>query len=180
MNTHHRPVRTTIILGGLGALVWLLADWAAGGYWAWPPMTFGIIWLMTASYAMALVRWSGRSILAVVFPLLVLAITGGVTPRYGVALGLTLAVLSWIRSGICFPRAPLLSLFRELILCGGGGLVVALWGPSTPLSWGLGIWLFSLVQALFFILFEPVSRSSVPPPDPFDLARHRIEDLLGG
>jgi len=180
MNADHRPVRTTIILGGMGALAWLLADWAVGGYWPWPLITFGIIWLMTATYAMALARWSGRSILAVIFPLLVLAMTGVVMPRYGVAFGLTLAVLSWIRSGICFPRAPLLSLLRELFLCGGGGLVVALWGPSTPPTWALGIWLFSLVQSLFFVLFEPEPSSSAPPPDPFDLARRRIEDLLEG
>lgn len=178
MNSEPRPVRTTIILGGAGALALIAATWATGGYWAWPLITFGIIWLMVASYAIALVRWGGQGILAVVFPLLVLGIIGVVLPLSNLALGLALAVFSWIRSGICFPRSPLSSLLRELILCGGGGLVVAGWGPSTPLSWGLGIWLFSLVQALFFILFEPASRSSTPPPDPFDLALRRIENLL--
>lgn len=178
MNSEYRPVRTTIILGGAGALAWILAAWVTGGYWAWPLITFGIIWCMIASYAIALVRWSGRGILAVVFPLLMLGIIGVVMPLSDLALGLALVVFSWIRSGICFPRSTLLSLLRELILCGGGGLAVACWGPSTPLSWGLGIWLFSLVQALFFILCEPASRPSVTPPDPFDLALRRIENLL--
>jgi len=180
MNADHRPVRTTILLGGMGALAWIVADGVIGGYWAWPLIAFGIIWFMSASYAVALVRWSGGGILASVFPLLVLGVLGVVMPRSGLAFGMALVVLSWIRSGICFPRSPLVSLFRELILCGGGGLVVALWGPPTPLSWGLGIWLFSLVQALFFILFEPVSLSSAAAPDPFELALHRIENLLDG
>lgn len=181
MNSDHRAVRTTIILGGVGALAWILAGGAMGWHWAWPLVAFGMIWLMTATYALSLTRWSGRRRLAVVFPLLMLGSIGVVMPRSGVTIGLALVVLSWIRSGICFPRSLLQSLFRELILCGGGGLVVFLWGPSTPLSWGLGIWLFSLVQALFFTLFEPVSRSAVtPPPDPFDIALRRIEDLLGG
>lgn len=180
MTTEYRPVRTTIILGGMGALVWFLANWAIGGYWAWPLMAFGIIWLMTASYAMVLVRWSARGLLESVFPLLVLGCIGVMMPRSGMALGLVLIVLSWIRSGVCFPRSPLQSLFRELILCGGGGLVVALWGPSTPIAWVLSIWLFSLVQSLFFVLFEPATRSSASLPDPFDLARHRIENLLDG
>jgi hypothetical protein len=178
MTTEQRPVRTTIILGATGALAWIVADWATGGFGAWPLIAFGIIWFMIASYAIALVRWSGRGILAVIFPLLVLGIIGAVMPLSDLALGLALVVFSWIRSGICFPRSPLASLVRELILCGGGGWVVAFWGPSTPLSWGLGIWLFSLVQALFFILFEPAARSSAPPPDPFALALHRIERLL--
>lgn len=178
MKTEHRPVRTTIIIGGVGALAWFFADRALGGSWAWPLMAFGTIWLISASYAVALVRWSGRGIRGSFFPLLVLGFIGVMVPRSIVTIGLAVIVLSWIRSGVCFPSAPLRSLLRELLLCGGGGLVVTLWGPSTPLAWALGIWLFSLVQSLFFVLFEPESRSSAPPPDLFDLARHRIEDLL--
>ena len=53
-----------------------------------------------------------------------------------------------------------------------------LWGLTTPLSWGLGIWLFGLMQALFFILFEPGSPSAAIPRDPFDHALQRIEALL--
>ena len=47
MNSEYRPVRTTIILGGAGALAWILAAWVTGGYWAWPLITFGIIWCLS-------------------------------------------------------------------------------------------------------------------------------------
>jgi hypothetical protein len=67
---------------------------------------------------------------------------------------------------------------REAILCGGGGLCLMLWNLSTPVSWGLGIWLFGLMQALFFILFEPTSPSAGRPRDPFDHALQQIEVLL--
>lgn len=179
MMTTHRPVRTTILIGAIGALAGVAADGLIGGRGAGPLITFAVIWLMIASYALALVRWSGGGILGVVFPLLVLGGLGAAMPRSAMTLGLALVIFSWIRSGICFPRSPLASLGREVLLCGGGGLLVALGGASSPLSWGLGIWLFSLVQALFFIFFESTALSSTPP-DPFDLALRRVEEILDG
>jgi hypothetical protein len=131
-----------------------------------------------AVYALALLRWSGRSLPAVFFPLLVLAGFGAAMPTAGLTFGLALAIFSWIRSGICYPRSVVQSLVREALLCGGGGLCLMLWGLSTPLSWGLGIWLFGLMQALFFILFEPGSPSAELPCDPFDHALQGIEALL--
>ncbi len=178
MNTNHQPVRTTLFLGGLGGLACGLAGWAGAGWGLWPWMSFGITWCLIAVYALMLVRWSGRSLPAVFFPMLVLAGVGGAMPTAGLTFGLALAIFSWIRSGICYPRSVFLSLVREAILCGGGGLCLMLWGLSTPVSWGLGIWLFGLIQALFFILFEPASPSAARPRDPFDHALQRIEALL--
>jgi hypothetical protein len=68
MNTDHRPVRTTLILGGLGGLVYCLAGWAGAGRGLWPWMSFGIVWSLITVYAVMLLRWSGRSLPAVVFP----------------------------------------------------------------------------------------------------------------
>ncbi len=181
MNPWHRPVRTTIILGGLGGLAFLLTGVIGTNGMLRPLIGFGIVWCLMAVYALALVRWSGRGFTEIIFPLLVLGGVGAALPRAGVVFGLTLAILSWIRSGICYPRSGFQVLFREGFLCGGGGLVLAFWGPSTPLSWGMGVWLFSLVQALFFVLFEPgVQSPASPPADRFDQARRRIEELLEG
>ena len=181
MNPSHRPVRTTIVLGGLGGLAFLLAG-VIGAYGMLGPLIgFGIVWCLMTVYALMLARWSGRGLTAIIFPLLVLGGIGVALPRASVVFGLALAILSWVRSGICYPCSGFQALFREGLLCGGGGLVLAIWGPSTPLSWALGIWLFSLVQALFFVLFEPERQSAVrPPADPFEQARRRIEELLEG
>ena len=154
MNTDHRPVRTTLILGGLGGLVCCLAGWAGAWPVFWPWFSFGIVWCLIAVYSLVLLRWSGRRHPAVLFPLLVLAGVGVAMPPAGLVFGLALAIFSWIRSGICYPRSVVQSFLREAFLCGGGGLCLMLWGLSTPLSWGLGIWLFGLMQALFFVLFR--------------------------
>jgi hypothetical protein len=144
-------------------------------------MAFGIIWCLVAAYAFSLARWSGGGIPAVLFPLLVLGGVGAMLPLAGATFALALGVLSWIRSGICYPRTALQALLREMLLCGGGGAALILWDPTTPLAWALGILLFSLVQSLFFVLFEPEARPpDMPPPDPFDHARRRIEALLDG
>ena len=181
MTTWPRPVRTTILLGGLGGLAFLLTGVIAAYGMLKPLICSGIVWCLMAAYALMLARWSGRGLAAVIFPLLVLGGIGVALPRAGVVFGLALAILSWIRSGICYPHSGVQALFREGLLCGGGGLVLALWGLSTPLSWALGIWLFSLVQALFFVLFEPGQGFSADPPaDPFEQARRRIEELLEG
>jgi len=181
MHASHRPVRTTIILGGLGGLAFLLTSLPGipGAFRPW--LSFGLVWGLVAVYALMLVRWSGRGLAEIVFPVLVLGAVGAALPRTGVVFGLTLAILSWIRSSICYPRSGFQALFREGLLCGGGGLVLALWGLSGPLSWALGIWLFSLVQALFFVLFEPGAPGMENPlPDPFEQARCRIEEILEG
>ena len=181
MNPDQRPVRTTIVLGAVGALFVMVAGWMTGPYGIGPHMAFGLVWIITAAYAMALARWSDRSLPAVIFPLLVLGAVGMALPRSVTAYGLVPALLSWIRSGICFPRSVLPSILRELVLSGGGALMVAFWAPPNPFAWAMSIWLFGLVQALFFILFEPrPSSPAAPAPDPFDMAQRRIDELLDG
>jgi hypothetical protein len=181
MSGAQRPIRTTIMAGGLGGLALLLTGVPGIQGGLRPMICLAILWCLMAGYASVLVRWSGRGLTAVVFPLLTLGLAGGLMPPAGLLLALSLAIFSWIRSGICYPCTTVQALFREILLCGGGGLVLYLWGPSSPLSWALGIWLFSLVQSLFFVLFEPGSPSAPdPPPDPFEAARRRIEVLLDG
>ena len=112
MKSDQRPVRATLILGGLGGLSFIAAGVLGVGFGLWPWMAFGIAWCLTAAYALALVRWSGRSLTAVLFPLLVLGGIGAVLPRAGATFVLALGVLSWIRSGVCYPRPVFQALFR--------------------------------------------------------------------
>jgi hypothetical protein len=181
MTNDRKTVRATLFIGGTGALVWLMVAPAVDGYGRWPWSLFAMVCLLLGLYAVVLSRWRGRRPVAVIFPLVVLGLLGPLMPRSSMAFGLVLVVFSWIRSGVCFPGTVARSVRRELVLCGGAGAVVALWGPSTPLTWALGIWLFSLVQALFFILCVPEPLSAAGRPgDAFDHAAHRIEDLLDG
>jgi len=180
MKPEHCPVRATIVLGGVGGAIGLLLQLLLGrGFWA-PFVVQGLVWSVVAGYCWLLVRWSGRGLLAALFPLLILGgVAVWVVPGT-VGLALALALVSWVRSGVCYPRSPGRALGREALLCGGGGLLAAGLAPAAPLAWAAGLWLFFLVQALFFILFEPQRQEVGRDPDleTFERARSAAERLL--
>ncbi len=175
-----RPIRTTLLLGGLSALVWLGSAWVLGWHWSHPMLHGSAFWLMTAVYTLFLVRWSRRGRAEIIFPLVVLGLWGWYLPRAPGTLVMALVTLSWVRSGVCFPCPTGRALMREALICGGAGVLVAVLAPVSALSWALGIWLFFLVQALFFVVFEPDAERTAArvAEDPFERARRRAEELL--
>ncbi len=175
-----RPIRTTLLLGGVGALVWLGGDRILGWHWSHPMLRWSVVWLMIASYTLFLVRCSRRGLAGVVFPLLVLGLWGWHLPQAPGTLVMALVTLSWVRSGVCFPCPTGRALMREVLICGGGGVLVAVLAPVTAMSWALGIWLFFLVQTLFFVVFEPEADRAAASvaEDPFERARRQTEELL--
>lgn len=180
MKYNSRPVRTTILLGGLGGLAWLMVDPVLGWHWIRPMRHFGLIWLLTALYALLLVRWSRCGLVAVVFPLAVLGLWGWHLPCARSTIVMALVILSWVRSGVCFPGPPGRALMREALVCGGGGILVAALAPYSTLSGAAGIWLFFLVQALFFAIFETGAGASAhrAAGDPFERSRRQAEKIL--
>ena len=93
---------------------------------------------------------------------------------------LSLAVISWIRSGICFPNPYGRKLTTELLLCVFGGIPVVFFTPVSTLAWVPGIWMFFLIQALYFVIFE--SQAATPEnryeTDPFERAAMQAEAIL--
>jgi len=90
-----------------------------------------------------------------------------------------ITILSWIRSGLCF-QISVKRFFIELALSFGGGALLAGFVPGSRLTWALGIWLFFLIQALYFIFFETHSAQgkSDPAIDPFEKSRKLAEEIL--
>ena len=91
-------------------------------------------------------------------------------------------MLSWIRSGICFKRKPLAKrLAAETGLGLGSGLLVFSAVPAVTLNGALGVWLFFLIQALYFVLFDyqsgPQAKIEV---DPFEKAKMAARKILSG
>jgi len=49
------------------------------------------------------------------------------------------------------------------------------------LGWALGVWLFFLIQALYFVLFEYQSEPQIKiEVDPFEKAKMAAEKILSG
>lgn len=175
-----RAIRTTLFFGLLSGLLVLVAGWLGGLYWM-PPAVFKLaVWADLAVYAALLARWSGTRWLNIAVPL---GLALGVAVWPGTQMGfylLVLGVFAWIRSGICFNKTPLRALTAELITLAGGAAWVALWNPHSSPAWSLAIWLFFLVQALYFFIvpLQTGPEALLAPVDPFDQARNAARRLL--
>jgi hypothetical protein len=130
------------------------------------------IFLCLAAYSAFLSRSSGRSLRALFAPLFMLAavlatadsVTGFVVPAA--------AGLSWIRSGICFPGPLLRRVCAEAITCATGLALIRLLQPPGPYGLPLSIWMFGLIQALYFVVIDAESSGQTEPP-----IREKIEEV---
>jgi hypothetical protein len=93
---------------------------------------------------------------------------------------LTLVMVSWIRSGICFPIPDGRRLIVELLLCILGGILVTIFTPGSVFAWVPGLWMFFLIQALYFVIFEIKAITPEDPYEtaPFERASRQVEAIL--
>jgi hypothetical protein len=180
MNKKISPVPATVILAAAAAM--LVATVTILPLRPIPRTTAlnAAIFLCLAAYSAFLARSSGRSLRALFAPLFMLAavsaaagsVTGFVVPA---ATG-----LSWIRSGICFPGPLLRRVCAEAITCAAGLALARLLQPPGPYGWALSIWMFGLIQALYFVVID-VERTGVPEKQGQDRMAHahrRADALL--
>ncbi|MBU0484035.1 MAG: hypothetical protein KKB30_05930 [Proteobacteria bacterium] len=175
-----RPVRTTIIYGLLCGLFFVPLVTILRPFFPWSGAVSFVLWLALAGYGIILAGWGGKNKLAVFFPLVVLLVFSFWHNSVGVFAGSGMVILSWVRSGICFTDKMGKRITAELVICAGGGLLVTGFVPQSPVMLALGLWMFFLVQSLYFVVLDdlPGESSSQIEADPFDQARREAEKLL--
>ena len=175
-----KPIRSTIIWGLISGLLVIPLSVGLSRFMPWP-LSFQVsLWLLLAGYGVLLSRWAPESLRSISFPLLVLFL-GAFFIRSTSAFMLTsLVMLSWIRSGICFKEKPFLKrLVAEIGLGLATGLLVSGAVPAMAIGWALGIWLFFLIQALYFVLLDYRSDLEVKiDVDPFEKAKMAAQKIL--
>jgi hypothetical protein len=147
------------------------------------PLAFQLsFWAMLAGYAVLLSRWALRPLKAIGLPLLLLLGFAFLIESATVFQFAALVTLSWVRSGICFRKTPLAKrLVAELGLGLTTGLLVFGIVPGVNLVWALGVWLFFLIQALYFVLFEHRGAlHTQSEADPFEKAKMAAVKILSG
>jgi hypothetical protein len=164
-----RHVRTTLVYGLISALTVMPITGLLAAPIGWPMAFKLVLWLDLFFYAALLARWSGKGISAIVFPTTLLL---GTALWPGVSTGfffLGLAVFSWIRSGSCFCGTPIRAVAAEILTVGGGAGLVVLFSPASTITWAIGIWLFFLIQAVYFFIVPAPGHSylSVSRSQPF-------------
>jgi hypothetical protein len=182
MNRNQRPIRTTMIYGLFCALIFMPAivmidtlnmiDRQIGFRL--------IIWAFLAGYSLFLTRWGQISFQTIIFPLLLPLIFVFTNVYENMFFLLALGVLAWIRSGLSFPGPVIKTMGAEASIGFGSAFLVAHFAPQSLLAWSLGIWMFFLGQAVYFIIFAGHKKSDAARTneDVFESAKRRAEEIL--
>ncbi|MGD8291347.1 MAG: hypothetical protein PVF37_06565 [Desulfobacterales bacterium] len=180
MSVKPHPIRTTLIFGLICAMAFipvnLMLSFALKGQGS----HYLTLWLYTAIYALIVSRWAKNSVFSICYPLLLLLVMAFQTDSVTTFYLLSLTITSWIRNGICFRDSSGKQILVEALLCGFGGILVIVYTPESGLAWMSSIWMFFLIQALYFLIFE--NRAIVPEDlndsDPFEWASGQAETIL--
>lgn len=174
-----QPMQLTVFFGMICGLAFIPMSMAVSSMVYWPFSLRLILWLYLVLYAFLLTRWGKGTVKLIVFPLLVLFITG-IFGDSNIFFVLCLGVLSWIRSSVCFQKSLLMMLVTECVLSLGGGALVAFLTPQTKLAWALGIWMFFLAQSLYFVFWKDSDDPEEEKQgiDPFERASRQVEKIL--
>ncbi|MBC2715400.1 MAG: hypothetical protein HF978_08835 [Desulfobacteraceae bacterium] len=174
-----QPVRTTIFYGLICGLIFLALGLFFERTVFWSAFFRLTIFSCLAAYSFILASWANKKRISVIFPLLFLFFFIFSQNSNSAFLLLCLGMLSWIRSGVCFQNAFSKSLGAEIIFSIGGGALVAYFSPYSTVTWALGIWMFFLVQSLYFIVMTDfVPDEEHVNVDAFEQARMRAEGIL--
>jgi len=183
MKILQRPVPTTVFFGFFCGISFIPLNLVLNTLFFRSHAICLALWLFTAGYAVLLCRWSRQKPISISYPVLFLFLTVFLVQSTDAFYFLALAVISWIRSGLCYQEHGRWNrLVVELLVCAAGGALVTVFTPGSTSAWALGIWLFFLLQALYFAVFD----SKTPPlhdqydkeADPFEQASRQAEDIL--
>jgi len=153
MEHSHRPIILTIVFGLLCGLLFLPVMQSATRMIPWMFAFRLMLWGYLVSYAVGLAEWGRGRITLIVIPLFILLSLTVLEHSHSVFLLIYLGMLAVIRSSLFQP--PLLhTILLEGILGLGGGMLIYSLNPQTNVAWALGIWMFFLIQSLYFVVWR--------------------------
>jgi len=175
-----KPIRTTVFFGLLSALCFIPFSQVFTSSLGWLMAYKLFLLLNLAIYSVLLCRWSKTSPAAILFPLLLLSGVALWPHTYTGFILIALAVFSWIRSGVCFKSTPVRAIIAEIATVVAGVGFMLFWWPDSPLAQPLAIWLFFLIQTLYFYIVPGITkqRSDAVSKDSFEQACREMERLL--
>ena len=175
-----RPVRSTIVWGLIAALILIPLGSGFNRLMLWPVGLQLTLWALLAGYGVFLTRWSSTPLRSIGGPLLLLFLAAIFMHSTAIFLFLVFATLSWIRSGICFRKKPFVQRLATEIALGSAVALLAVGAvPGLTPEWALGVLMFFLIQALYFVLLEPDLDPRLKiEADPFEKAKMAAENIL--
>ena len=141
-----------------------------------------LLWLFVSCYALFLCRWGAQPNSAMVLPIATLFLAVFMVNSVVSFFLLAQAVVSWIRSGVCFQERRWARMAVEILIWIAGGILLSVFTPGSAVGWALGIWMFFLLQSLYFVFFE--NETGEPEHlknfamDPFERANRQAAAVL--
>jgi len=180
MKTAARPIKSTILWGFIGGFFYIPLCTAFDLVVPWPLSWRLTIWALLTIYGVLLARCSCTALRSIFLPFLLLLIAAIFIRSTSFFLFSAFAALGWIRSGICFRRSPFVKrCAAEIGLGAATALLAADAVPGVTLPWALAVLMFFLIQALYFVFFEPGPDSKTKiEMDPFEIAKMAAENIL--
>ena len=174
------PIRNTIFYGLFCGLSFVPLSLILNTFISWPSAVGLTLWLFISGYAVLLNLWGNKIQISTVFPLLLLLPAIFLINSMVLFFLLALIVISWIRSGICYQKPGAMRLAVELLLCFLGAVLVHVFTPGSMFGWALGVWMFFLVQALYFVFLGPTDdqQDASIKIDAFEQASGQAERIL--
>jgi len=182
MKILQQPIRTTLLLGLICALSFSPLYLALNTIVSALHAVCLSIWLFAAVYALFLCRWSRQNLWISVFPMLLLILAVFLVKSMSAFFLLTLMIISWIRSGICYQKNKGARLTVEVLLGLLGGALMAFFPPASVSAWALAVWMLFVLQTLYFAVLG--GKTVIPADkfafevDPFERACRQVEEIL--
>ena len=174
------PIRATILFGLICGLSFIPANLVLNVVLDGPNVICLTLWLYAAGYSLLMSHWRKQSNQSIVFPLLLLFVLSFQVDSIASFFLIFFVVIGWVRSGICF-RVPCgKKLLVELLLFVLGAIQAAVFTPGSAVDWVLAIWMFFLIQSIYFVIFEnsAISPQDQYEADPFERASREAETIL--
>ena len=180
MKNIKHPIRNTIFYGLFCGLSFVPLSLTLNAFISWSSAICLTLLLFLSGYTILLNLWGNKFQISTVFPLLLLIPTIFLTDAITVFFILALMAISWIRSGICFQKPGVSGLAVELLLCFLGAVLMQVFTPGSVFAWALGVWMFFLVQALYFVFLGPTDdqQEESIKIDAFEQASRQAETIL--
>jgi hypothetical protein len=180
MKAIKHPIRNTIVYGLFCGLSFVPLSLTLNALISWSSAVGLTLWLFISGYAVLLNLWGNKIQISTVFPLLLLLPAIFLIDSMVLFFLLALIVMAWIRSGICYQKPGAMRLAVELLLCFLGAVLVHVFTPGSMFGWALGVWMFFLVQALYFVFLGPTDDQPEEfiKIDAFERASRQAERIL--
>jgi len=180
MKNIKHPIRNTIFYGLFCGLSFVPLSLTLNAFISLSSAVGLTLWLFISGYAVLLNFWGNKIQISTVFPLLFLLPVIIFIDSMVLFFLLALIVIAWIRSGICYQKPVAIRLAVELLLFILGGILVVVFTPGSLFAWALGVWMFFLIQTLYFVFFEPADNQQEGSSrlDAFERASKQAERIL--